>query len=137
MEIVSTLATNYFIVVRIISEGRLLLMYCVITNYTHHLNTNFNKYEYHDAINLFSTLQELTTNVNLMFPATFLMYIAFSFVTILARAMLMYCKLFGQTFQGLSYIDVVVFLYGAFNLFYIIVIPYQCIIQVRLNCQKA
>ena len=120
---------DYFMVIRILSEGRLVLVYHVITSYLYHLNKHFARYEYDDVIYFFSVLQDLTENVNSMFSIMFLAYIAFNFLNILKRGMFLYCRVV-SLIPEISIVDVAMFIHVVFNLLYFITIPYQCIVQV-------
>jgi hypothetical protein len=113
---------EYFILVKILSEGTLLLSYLVITQYSDHFsksshvndNRVFIKYE---------SLLEVARKLNKIFSVLFLQYIAFYFLSILMSVISLYCSIHDNKGKILNNIEVVGLVFAFWKLIVIIIIP--------------
>jgi hypothetical protein len=113
---------GYFSVVKILSEGTLLLSYLIITQYCDHFSKSFHVND-RRAFTKYQSLLELARKVNKIFSVLFLLYIAFYFLSILMWAMSIYCAIHDDKGNILNNVEIVGLVFAFWKLIVIIVIP--------------
>jgi predicted nucleic acid-binding Zn ribbon protein len=113
---------EYSSVVKILSEGALLLSYLVITQYCDHFSKSFHVND-RRASNKFQSLLEVARKLNKIFSVLFLLYIALYFLSILMWAMLIYCSIHDNKGKILNNVEIVGLVLAFWKLIMIITIP--------------
>jgi hypothetical protein len=132
LELGTVLLLNFLVCIKVLSEGRLLMSYIVLTRYFDHLVLNFDQENRGKTIKQYQELLEMARNTNQMFSLMFLMCVGFYFVSTLVRVMVIYCSFYDHKKTMKSHFEILGFLFSVFKLLCIILIPNDCLRKVQL-----
>jgi hypothetical protein len=125
---------SYAALVKILSEGRLLLSYIIITKCCTDCIHTFDKHSIKTLIR-YQHLLESTENINKIFSGLFLMYIGFYFSCVMMWVMGIFCSIHDQTGKVFSIFEIVGVVLTFFKIVVIILIPNESMMKV-VGCDE-
>jgi hypothetical protein len=120
---------HFFNLIKVLSEGRLLLSYLVLTIYCDFLYNNFNKNNYRRTFKHYQNLLKLKKSANKIFSVMFAVYSIYYFVMLLTRAIGIYCAHHDNKLD-VGYFEILQFLLFFWKIVWLIKVPYLCLTKV-------
>jgi hypothetical protein len=113
---------DYFSIIIILFEGRLILFYLVIKEYSHYFHKNWDK-NCERTFTEYQCLLEIVANVNKICSPLFLWYIGFYFVSLLLGVIMIYCGFHDRQGVVINDIEILALIFIVFKFIIIIVVP--------------
>jgi hypothetical protein len=114
------LIIDYSGMVRALFEARFLLTYVAIAQLCDNFKNSLDK---HETLDKYKEFLELVINTNKMFSSSFLVCVAFYFVSTLMRVVAMYCSIHDKMENIMNAVEIFILLASVAKLVLIVVIP--------------
>jgi hypothetical protein len=124
------LIIDYSGIVRALFEERFLLPYVAIAQLCDNFKNSLDK---HETLDKYKEFLELVINTNKMFSSSFLVCVAFYFVSTLMRVVAMYCSIHDKMENIMNAVEIFILLASVAKLVLIVVIPTGSMGKVKCN----
>jgi hypothetical protein len=124
------LIIDYSGIVRALFEERFLLPYVAIAQLCDNFKNSLDK---HETLDKYKEFLELVINTNKMFSSSFLVCVAFYFVSTLMRVVAMYCSIHDKMENIMNAVEIFILLASVAKLVLIVVIPTSSMGKVKCN----
>jgi hypothetical protein len=124
------LIIDYSGIVRALFEARFLLPYVAIAQLCDNFKNSLDK---HETLDKYKEFLELVINTNKMFSSSFLVCVAFYFVSTLMRVVAMYCSIHDKMENIMNAVEIFILLASVAKLVLIVVIPTGSMGKVKCN----
>jgi hypothetical protein len=130
LEATGMLIIDYSGMVLALFEARFLLTYVVIAQHCDNFNNSLDK---HETLDKYKDFLELVINTNKMFSSSFLVCVAFYFVSTLMRVVAIYCSIHDKMENIMNAVEIFILIFTAAKFVLIVVIPTGSMGKVKCN----
>jgi hypothetical protein len=129
LEMSFLLFIEYFTLVKILSEGVLILSYLVIAQCCDHFNERFHEND-ESVFTKYHCLLEVARKLNERFSFSFLLYIGFHFLSTFMWLIIVYCSIHDNEGKILNNIDIFGLIFTFWKLLVVVIIPSESLKKV-------